>query len=247
MPRFRLVIEYDGAGFAGWQRQANGYTVQQALEEAIHRLSGETVDVIGAGRTDAGVHARAMVAHVDLVSNKFDAETVRRATNFHLKPHSIAVLEVAGVDPAFHARFSATRRRYLYRIVDRQAPPTLERGHVWHVPRRLDAGRMADATITLLGNHDFSSFRATRCQARSPRKTLDRLDVVRAGDELQIVAEARSFLHNQVRILVGSLKRVGDGKWNRADIERALQARDRAVAGPTAPAHGLCLLEVGYD
>ncbi len=247
MPRFRLTIEYDGGDFVGWQRQANGLAIQEVVEEAVQAFSGEDCTVIGAGRTDAGVHACAMVAHVDLATARFGAETIRNALNFHLKPYPIVVRDAAEAAPDFHARFSATRRRYLYRILNRPAPPALERARVWFVPRRLAVDRMADAAEAFVGRHDFSSFRAAGCQAMSPEKTLDRLEVARCGDEVHIVAEARSFLHNQVRIMVGSVKRVGEGKWQRRDIEQALAACDRAAAGPTAPAHGLYLVEVGYD
>jgi tRNA pseudouridine38-40 synthase len=246
MSRFKLTIEFDGTDYVGWQRQANGPSIQEALEDAVFELSGERTEVAGAGRTDAGVHAQAMAAHVDLQSNRFDADTVRKALNFHLREQPISVLSAAAADPEFHARFSATQRRYLYRILNRSSPPALEVGRVWFVPRPLDAAAMAAAAAALLGRHDFTSFRSAHCQAASAEKTLDRLDVSRAGDEIHVIAEARSFLHHQVRNFVGTLALVGEGKWARRDVERALAARDRTAAGPTAPAAGLYLVGVVY-
>jgi len=246
MSRFKLTIEFDGTDYVGWQRQANGPSIQEALEDAVFELSGERAEVAGAGRTDAGVHAQAMAAHVDLQSNRFDADTVRKALNFHLREQPISVLSAAAADPEFHARFSATQRRYLYRILNRSSPPALEVGRVWFVPRPLDAVAMAAAAAALLGRHDFTSFRSAHCQAASAEKTLDRLDVSRAGDEIHVIAEARSFLHHQVRNFVGTLALVGEGKWARRDVERALAARDRTATGPTAPAAGLYLVGVVY-
>jgi len=247
--RYKIVVEYDGGGFVGWQRQANGPSVQAALEEAVHRFCGERVLVEGAGRTDAGVHALAQVAHFDL-AREASADTVMKALNFHLKPAPVAVLAAAAVSGDFHARFSAVRRAYLYRIVNRRAPLALERGRAWFVPQPLDAAAMHEAAQLLVGRHDFTSFRAGECQAKSPVKTLDLLSVTRpgdpAGDLIEIRAEARSFLHHQIRNFAGSLRLVGEGKWDAADLRRALQARDRAAAGPTAPAEGLYLTEVGY-
>jgi len=246
MPRYKLTLEYDGTPFVGWQRQENGPSVAGALAEAIERFAGERPDVSGAGRTDAGVHALGQVAHLDLANEK-PAETVRAALNFHLKPHPIAVVEAEIVPGDFHARFSATWRRYRYRILNRRAPPAFDRGHVWHVPVPLAADAMADAAAALAGSHDFNSFRSASCQAPSPVKTLDLLDVARSENEIRIDVGARSFLHNQVRILVGTLALVGRGQWTRRDVEEALAARDRTRAGPTAPPHGLCLMEVRYD
>jgi tRNA pseudouridine38-40 synthase len=245
MPRYRLTIEYDGGPFVGWQRQDNGPSVQQALEQAIARFCGETVVVHGAGRTDAGVHALGQVAHVDLGSGH-PPETVRNAVNFHLRPAPVAVLAAEVVDSEFHARFSAIGREYLYRILNRAAPPVLERGRVWWVPAPLDADAMAAAAAVLVGRHDFTSFRSVMCQADSALKTLDALEVQRAGDEVRIQARARSFLHNQVRIIAGTLKRVGEGRWSVADVEAALAARNRDRAGPTAPPEGLTLVAVRY-
>jgi tRNA pseudouridine38-40 synthase len=246
VPRYKLTIEYDGGPFVGWQRQDNGPSVQGLLEDAVERFCGERVAVHGAGRTDAGVHAAGQVAHIDLASEK-PADTMRAALNFHLKPHPISVVEAAVVPGDFHARFSASWRRYRYRILNRRAPPALDRGRVWHVAVPLDASAMADAATVLVGRHDFNSFRSAACQAASPVKTLDRLYVSGAGDEIAIDVGARSFLHNQVRILVGTLHLVGRGQWTRRDVEDALAACDRTRAGPTAPPHGLCLMEVRYE
>ena len=245
MTRYKITIEYDGGGFVGWQRQDNGPSVQAALEEAVFRFCGERVLVEGAGRTDAGVHALGQVAHLDLEKDT-TADTVMKAVNFHLKPAPVAVLSAEAVSDDFHARFSAIRRSYLYRIVNRRAPLALERGHAWFVPQPLDAGAMHAAAQVLVGHHDFTSFRASECQAKSPVKTLDLLRVDRLGELIEIRAEARSFLHHQVRNFVGSLKLVGDGKWSAQDLKAALEARDRAAAGPTAPAAGLYLTAVGY-
>ncbi len=245
MTRYKLTIEYDGAGFVGWQRQDNGPSVQAALEAAVLGFCGETVTVQGAGRTDAGVHALGQVAHIDLTKTA-DADTLRDALNAHLKPAAVAVLSAEVVPDDFHARFSAVERAYRYRIVNRRARLTLDRGRAWFVPQPLDAAAMDDAAKALLGHHDFTTFRASQCQAKSPVKTLDALDVVRDGAELRIEARARSFLHHQVRNMVGTLKLVGEGKWGRADVARALAARDRNAAGPTAPADGLFLVAVRY-
>jgi len=246
MPRYRLLIEYDGGPFCGWQRQATGLSVQQALEEAIQGFAGHPVRLTTAGRTDSGVHATGQTAHVDLARDWPD-DTVRDATNAHLGPLPVAVLAALRVADGFDARLSATSRAYLYRIANRRAPPALERGRLWHVPRPLDAAAMHAAAQRLVGRHDFTTFRAAECQARSPLRTLDRLDVERIGDEIRVHARARAFLHHQVRNMVGTLRLVGDGRWTAGDVERALAARDRAAGGPTAPAEGLCLVEVRYD
>ena len=245
MTRWRLVIEYEGGDFVGWQRQDNGRSVQETLEEAVHGFAQETVTVHGAGRTDSGVHALGQVAHFDLL-READEATVRDALNYHLKPHLVTVLDAAEVDRDFHARFSATGRRYQYRILNRRAPPAVERGRVWHVPTKLDWMAMNEAGQTLTGRHDFTSFRAAVCQSDSPVKTLDELNVERRADNVVIEAQARSFLHNQVRIIVGTLRLVGEGKWRAADVKEALAARDRARAGPTAPPDGLYLTRVDY-
>lgn len=247
MPRYRLDIEYDGSAYAGWQRQADQHSVQAAIEAAILAFCGESVSIRGAGRTDAGVHATAQVAHVDLEKD-WSANTVSNALNAHLASagERTAVLCVAGVDETFDARFSAIARHYLYRIVNRRAPLALEHGHAWRVPKRLDAEAMHAAAQGLLGRHDFTTFRSAHCQAASPLRTLDRLDVARLGDTIEIRASARSFLHNQVRSMVGSLKQVGEGKWSSADLVGALEARDRAACGQVAPPDGLYLIGVDY-
>jgi tRNA pseudouridine38-40 synthase len=245
MPRCKLTLEYDGAGLVGWQRQKNGLSVQQIVEEAAERLCGAPVRVHGAGRTDAGVHALGQVAHLDL-PRAYPPDAIRNALNHHMKPHAVTVLGAEAVADGFDARRSARGRVYLYRILNRRPPPSLERGRVWHVGRRLDQEAMQDAAQLLLGRHDFSTFRDSLCQARSPVKTLDALEVVRDGDEIAIEARARSFLHHQVRNMVGTLKLVGEGKWDAADVARALAAHDRRAGGPTAPADGLYLVRVVY-
>jgi len=245
MPRYKLTLEYDGSGLVGWQRQDNGLSVQEVLETAVERFCGSTVTVHGAGRTDAGVHALAQTAHLDLPKDA-SPDVIRNALNHHVKPAAVAVLAVERVADSFDARRSAKGRLYLYRILNRRPPAVLERGHVWHVGPRLDAKAMQEAAQLLVGKHDFTSFRDTLCQAKSPVKTLDRLDVARAGDEIRIEAEARSFLHHQVRNMVGTLKLVGAGKWRASDVAEALAARDRRAGGPTAPADGLYLVAVRY-
>jgi tRNA pseudouridine38-40 synthase len=245
MPRYRLTLEYDGGPFVGWQRQDNGPSVQAALEEAIFALSGERTAAAGAGRTDAGVHALGQVAHFDL-RKAFAAEKLRDALNHHLRPAPLAVLDAVEAAPDFHARFSATARHYRYRIACRRAPLVLERGRAWHLMRDLDADTMRDAAQALVGHHDFTTFRAAECQAKSPEKTLDRLDVRRVEHEVHIEARARSFLHHQVRSMVGSLKLVGEGKWTVRDLAAALAARDRSACGEVAPPDGLYLVRVDY-
>jgi tRNA pseudouridine38-40 synthase len=245
MPRYRVTIEYDGTPFVGWQTQANGVSVQGRLAEAILRFAGETVSVRGAGRTDAGVHALGQVAHFDL-ARAWPAATVRDAVNFHLKPDPIALLDCTIVADSFDARFSARTRYYRYRILARAAPPVLDRDRVWWVPQPLQEAPMGEAAHILIGRHDFTTFRAAGCQAKSPVKTLDRLQVLRVGDEIRIETSARSFLHHQVRSMVGSLKLVGEGKWSVADLRAALEARDRAACGALAPARGLYLVGVDY-
>lgn len=245
MPRYRITIEYDGTPFLGWQSQPGATAVQDALEEAIFRFSGERVSVRGAGRTDAGVHALGQVAHFDL-EREWDAFRVAEAVNFHLKPAPVAVLACELVAADFDARFSATARHYLYRILTRRARPILDRDRVWWIMQPLDTDAMHAAAQHLVGHHDFTTFRATQCQARSPLKTLDRLDVARVGQEIHITASARSFLHNQVRSMVGTLKLVGEAKWRPHDVRDALDARDRTKCGPVAPASGLYLVQVDY-
>jgi len=245
MPRYRLTLEYDGTPFSGWQRQADRPSVQQVLEEAIQRFSGEVVVTQAAGRTDAGVHALGQVVHFDL-GRQWDANRIREALNYHLKPHPVAVLESVATGPEFEARFSALGRHYEYRILNRRARPALEEGRVWHVPVPLDAEAMHRAAQPLLGKHDFTTFRDSQCQAKSPVRTLDRLDVRREGDYVVITASARSFLHHQVRSLVGSLKLVGEGHWPETEPRAALDALDRARCGMLAPASGLYLTHVDY-
>lgn len=246
MPRYKLTIEYDGTNFCGWQSQADGGSVQDALEAGVKGFCGQDVRVHAAGRTDAGVHALGQIAHIDL-EHGVRTDVLRDAVNAHLRPHPVAIVEVEEVGPEFEARFSAIRRHYLYRIVNRRAPLTLDRKQAWLVHVPLDADAMHAAAQSLIGKHDFTTFRSMQCQAKSPEKTLDELSVSRYGDEIEIVARARSFLHNQVRSIVGSLKLVGDGKWTKRDLERALKAKDRAACGPVAPPDGLYLLKVDYE
>jgi tRNA pseudouridine38-40 synthase len=245
MPRYKLIIEYDGTPFIGWQAQDSGVSVQGVLTDAIAAFAGERVLVAGAGRTDTGVHALGQVAHVDLAKD-WDTDTVRDAINFHLRPQPIAVLAAEQVAPDFDARFSAIKRHYLYRIVNRRADLTLDQIHAWRVPRPLDEKNMHDAAQKLVGQHDFTTFRAAECQAKSPVKTLDRLDITRDGADVRIAASARSFLQHQVRSIVGSLIHVGEGKWSAGDLAAALAARDRAACGQVAPPQGLYLVRVDY-
>jgi tRNA pseudouridine38-40 synthase len=245
MPRYKLTIEYDGAPFCGWQLQDNLPSVQGALEAAVKAMSGEDVRVHGAGRTDAGVHALAQVAHCD-IAKPFAPDRLRDGLNAHLRPHPIGVLAAEIVPETFEARFSAVRRHYLYRIVNTRANLALDVGRVWRAPRRLDAQAMHRAAQRLVGKHDFTTFRDTECQAKSPEKTLDQLDVTREGDAIRIITSARSFLHSQVRSMVGSLVWVGEGRWSADDLAAALAARDRAACGPVAPPQGLYLVRVDY-
>lgn len=245
MPRYRLTVEYDGTPFVGWQVQPEGVSIQGRLAAAVHALSGEVVAIRGAGRTDAGVHALGQVVHLDL-AREWEPFKLREAMNFYLKPDPIVVLDVARTAESFDARFSAIGRHYLYRILTRKAPPALDRKRVWWVPRPLDADAMAAGARHLVGLHDFTTFRSSSCQARSPVKTLDRLDVVRVGDEIRIEASARSFLHHQVRSMVGSLKHVGEGRWQPDDMARALAAKDRTRCGAMAPSAGLYMVRVDY-
>jgi tRNA pseudouridine38-40 synthase len=245
MPRYKLTIEYDGGPFCGWQRQAGDLSVQQVLEEAIARFAGETVAIQAAGRTDAGVHALGQVISFDL-SRARDPRKIREALNFHTKPHPVAVIEAEAVPDTFEARFSALARHYEYRILNRRARPAIEAGKVWHVPVSLDVERMNEAAQLILGRHDFTTFRASQCQANSPLRTLDIFTVSRQLDAVVVVAKARSFLHSQVRSMVGSLKLVGEGRWTPMDFREALDARERARCGPLAPPDGLYLTRVDY-
>ena len=246
MTRWALLLEYDGTPFVGWQRQVTGPSVQSVLEHAAAQLAGAPVSSVAAGRTDAGVHALAQVAHFDL-EREIEPDRLVAALNYHLKPHPVAVLRAAVVAPDWSARFSASGRAYRYDILNRPARAALASHRVWHIPARLDVEAMHTGARHLLGRHDFSSFRAAACQASSPLRTLDRLDVTRNGEVVRIVAEARSFLHHQVRNMAGTLRLVGAGLWQPSDMARALAARDRAAAGPTAPAAGLFLTGVRYE
>jgi tRNA pseudouridine38-40 synthase len=245
MPRYKLTIEYDGTPFVGWQIQDNGLSVQGVLTQAVAAFANERAVVGGAGRTDAGVHALGQVAHIEL-SKDWPADTVRDALNAHLRPHPVAVLAAERAADDFDARFSAIRRHYRYRIVNRRADLALDVLRAWRVPRPLDVAAMHEAAQRLVGRHDFTTFRSTECQAKSPVKTLDRLDVTRDGDAMSVTTTARSFLHNQVRSMVGSLVHVGDGKWSADDLASALAARDRAACGQVAPPQGLYLVRVEY-
>jgi tRNA pseudouridine38-40 synthase len=245
MPRYKLTIEYDGTTFVGWQQQDNGVSVQSVLTDAIAAFAGERIMVSGAGRTDTGVHALGQVAHIDL-AKVWDVERVRDAINFHLRPQPVAVLKAEQVAADFDARFSAIKRHYLYRIVNRRADLTLDQNLAWRVPRPLDCDAMHAAAQKLIGKQDFTTFRSTECQAKSPEKTLDRLDIARDGDEVRVTASARSFLQHQVRSMVGSLVHVGEGKWSTGDLADALAARDRTRCGQVAPPHGLYLVRVDY-
>jgi len=245
MPRYKLTIEYDGTPFRGWQVQNDDLTVQGALQAAAKALSSEDVIVYGAGRTDAGVHALGQVAHLDLTKS-FRADQVRDGLNAHLRPHPIGVLAVEIVDNSFEARFSAIKRHYRYRIINRRADLAIDLGRAWRVPKPLDTGEMHRAAQCLVGKHDFTTFRAVECQAKSPEKTLDTLDVARDGDNVTVTTSARSFLHHQVRSMVGSLVWVGEGRWSADDLKAALEARDRAACGIVAPPDGLYLVRVEY-
>jgi tRNA pseudouridine38-40 synthase len=243
--RWRLTIEYDGGPFMGWQRQEHGPSVQQSLEEALQRMTSEQAQFTAAGRTDAGVHALAMSAHVDVMKS-LTAHRLREGLNALVRPRPISVLEVAEVADDWHARFSCTGRRYLYRILNRRAPPSLDAGRVWHIAVPLDPQAMQEGAAQLIGRHDFTTFRSTQCQSESPVKTLDELGVSRIGEEIHVTAAARSFLHHQVRSMVGCLAMVGRGQWKPHDMRKALEARDRSALGFNAPPHGLYFVEAIY-
>jgi len=245
MPRYKLTIEYDGAPFMGWQVQKHGPSVQGALQAAIETLNGAPVTVQGAGRTDAGVHALGQVAHVDLVKD-LRADKVRDAVNYHLGKHPISILDSVRVDDEFHARFDAVERQYIYRILDRRPRLALDRGRVWRIPVRLDAPAMHRAAQSLIGEHDYSTFRDTNCQAKSPIRSIDEITIERVDTEIHVFVRARSFLHRQVRSIAGSLAEVGRGYWDEDQINKALAARNRTACGPVAPAEGLYLLDVIY-
>jgi tRNA pseudouridine38-40 synthase len=247
MPRYRMVVEYDGTPYVGWQRQDNGPSVQSAIEGAILSLTGETVKIKGAGRTDSGVHAIGQVTHVDL-SREWQPYKLRNAVNAHLAMarEAVSIIDVAAVSEDFDARFSAIRRHYLYRIISRKSRLALEYKRAWWVARDLDHEQMHAAAQTLVGRHDFTTFRSTHCQAKSPVRTLDRLDVTRNGDLIEIRATAQSFLHNQIRSFAGTLKLAGEGTMTPADVRAALEARDRKECGPVAPPEGLYFMQVDY-
>jgi tRNA pseudouridine38-40 synthase len=247
MTRYRLVIEYDGTPYVGWQRQENGPSVQGAVEKAILSLTGEIVSIRGAGRTDSGVHAMGQVAHADL-SRTWKDHTLRNALNAHLAQagERIAILDTAQVADDFDARFSAVRRHYLYRIISRRAPLALQAKRAWFVAKPLDHEAMHAAAQVLVGKHDFTTFRSAHCQANSPVRTIDRLDVSRTGELIEIRATAQSFLHNQIRSFAGTLKLAGEGKWSVDDVRAALDARDRKACGPVAPPEGLYFMQVDY-
>lgn len=245
MTRWRLTIEYDGSPFMGWQRQDHGPSVQQLLEEALAKMTGELPAVHAAGRTDSGVHALAMTAHAD-IARTLTPHRLREGLNALVRPSPVAVLAVEPVADEWHARFSCIGRRYLYRILNRRAPPALERGRMWHIAVPLDVEAMADGAAQLIGRHDFTTFRSAHCQADSPVRTLDRLSVTRSGDEIRIEAAARSFLHHQVRSMVGCLAMVGRGQWSTSDMKSALEARNREALGFNAPPDGLYFVEAVY-
>jgi len=245
MPRYRMTIEYDGSPFSGWQRQNGQPSVQASIEGAVSRLGQSEATLFGAGRTDAGVHALGQVAHIDL-DKAWLPEKLMAAINAQVRPDPISVFDVCEVDDRFHARFSATKRYYEYLVRDSRMPPALDRQRVWWVPFRLDEAAMHEAAQELIGHHDFTTFRSSQCQSKSPVKTLDRLDVTRRGRDVVVRASARSFLHNQVRSLVGTLKLAGEGKWSATDVRKALQAADRSACGPVAPPDGLYLVKVEY-
>jgi tRNA pseudouridine38-40 synthase len=243
--RWRLTVEFDGGPFMGWQRQDHGPSVQQTLEDALQRMTGEPAQVLAAGRTDAGVHALAMAAHVDVMTS-LTPHRLREGLNALVRPHPVSVLEVETVADDWHARFSCVGRRYLYRILNRRAPPALDAGRVWHIGVPLELEAMQAGAAHLLGRHDFTTFRSAQCQSDSPVKTLDRLEVGRVGEEIHVIAAARSFLHHQVRSMVGCLAMVGRGQWQPDDMLKALEARDRAALGFNAPPQGLYFVEAIY-
>lgn len=245
MATYKLIVEYDGTPFVGWQRQENGLAVQQVIEEAFKGFCGEDLRVRGAGRTDTGVHALGQVVDVTL-EREFPADKVRDALNYHMKPHPIAVVSAEQVAEDFSARFDASQRHYLYSFTDRRAPLTLTKNRSWQVPTPLDADAMHTSAQCLVGQHDFTTFRASGCQAKSPVRTMDKLTVSRVGDEVHLNVSALSFLHSQIRSFAGSLKLVGEGKWSARDMRRALEAEDRSQCGPIAPPHGLYFVRVDY-
>lgn len=246
MPRYKLTLEYDGGPFVGWQHQENGPSVQDAVENAVAAFCNERVTIYAAGRTDAGVHALGQVVHFD-IQKQARPDKIRDGLNYHLKPSPVTVIDAEIAAPDFHARFHAVKRHYLFRIAARRSPPTLTRGYVWHVPVKLNVDAMHEAAQELVGEHDFSTFRAAQCQAKSPVKTFYHFNVSRIADEIHLNICARSFLQHQVRSMAGTLKLVGEGKWTRRDLLDALKARDRIACGPVAPPDGLYLVKVDYE
>lgn len=245
--RWKLTIEYDGHGFVGWQSQDNGVSVQQTLEHAVFRLSGQQVRLHVAGRTDSGVHALGQVAHFDLEDKDYTEHEMRNALNVYVRPHHVSVVKAEKVSEEFHARFGAQKRYYRYVIINRPSPPSIGHQYAWHIHKPLDIEAMRQAITHLLGTHDFSSFRASECQAKSPIRTLDKIEIIPDGEKIYFDVEARSFLHHQVRNIMGTLKRVGDGSWHPDKMLEILAAKSRAAAGPTAPAKGLFFIKVDYD
>jgi tRNA pseudouridine38-40 synthase len=247
MPRYKMVVEYDGGPYVGWQRQDNGKSAQGAIEKAILAMSGETVTLKAAGRTDSGVHAFGQVCHCDL-SKVWQPETVAKAINAHLAmaKERVAILSAEEVPETFDARFSATKRHYLYQIINRMAPSAIDADRAWHVKKPLDADAMQRAADELVGYHDFTTFRSTHCQAKNPNRTIERIDVTRNGERVEIRVSAQSFLHNQIRSFAGTLRLAGEGKWSAEDVRAALEARDRTRCGPVAPPHGLYFMQVDY-
>lgn len=250
MPRYAFKIEYDGSSYFGWQRQREGKTVQGEVEKALSKLEPNAPSIVGSGRTDTGVHALGQVAHLD-AEKLWEPDRLRQALNHHLKPEPIALVDAAEVDPAFHARFDAIKRRYIFRMIARRSPLVTDRGFAWHIGHRLDVDAMREGAAHLLGKHDFTTFRSTMCQAKSPVKTLDRLDVIETryaghGHLYEFQIEARSFLHNQVRSFIGTLERVGAGAWDPIQVKQALEAQDRQACGPVSPPEGLYLSDIWY-
>lgn len=247
MQRWKLVIEYDGNDFVGWQSQENGTSVQQVLEQAVLKLSGQNVRFHVAGRTDSGVHAMGQVAHFDIADKDYTEREMRNALNVYVRPHHVSVLDAEKVSDEFHARFGAEKRYYRYVVLCRSAPPAIGRQYMWHVHRPLDIDAMRQAAAHFIGTHDYSSFRASECQTKSPIRTMDAITITQDGDKVYFDFEARSFLHHQVRNIMGTLKRVGDGSWHPDKIIEILAAKSRSAAGPTAPAHGLFFIRVDYN
>ena len=246
MKRYKIKIEYDGVPFVGWQKQENGLSIQGCLEQAINNIFEEEVTIYGAGRTDAGVHAMGQVAHFDVINKHFETYVIKNAINDHLRPHPISILNVEEVDQSFHARFNAVQRKYLYRIINRKSPLTIEKGRAWHVHKELNIEKMKECSLLLEGKHDFTTFRSANCQSDSPIKTLDEVKISKSGENIYFGFVAKSYLHHQIRSLVGSIKLVGEETWTIDHLENALKARDRTMCGALAPPDGLYFMEVKY-